>query len=283
MNAMAEKRMFSSLILDNDEFMDMPVESQMLYIRLNMAADDRGFCDNPKMVMKLCGACNDSIKLLLTKKFILQSKCRQSVVVVKHWWTNNNVRKERFKETKYMDVLDELYYDSNKNYSQNPNDGHIPCIINGKPIWPPDIPELMSSAVPELPPMGTQLAPNGYPTGVQPGDQWVPQNRIDKNRLDKGSIGESKRDAFDQFWDEFPKKSGDIRQAYQEYLLAIEDAKPEELLEALRKQVEAADEDDLKYFHGAAVWLRNREWKKPVTASKKNPVRKFEPTVFEDI
>lgn len=91
------------------------------------------------------------------------------------------------------------------------------------------------------------------------------------------------QDSFDQFWDEFPKKSGDIRQAYQEYLLAIEDAKPEELLEALRKQVEAADEDDLKYFHGAAVWLRNREWKKPVAASKKKPVRKFEPTVFEDI
>lgn len=90
-------------------------------------------------------------------------------------------------------------------------------------------------------------------------------------------------DAFDRFWDEFPKKTGDIRQAYQEYLFAIEDAKPEELLEALRKQVEAADEDDLKYFHGAAVWLRNREWKKPVTTSKKKPVRKFEPTVFEDI
>ena len=90
------------------------------------------------------------------------------------------------------------------------------------------------------------------------------------------------KDAFEQFWDEYPKKSGDIRVTYQEYLFATEDVKPEELLDALRKQVAAADEDELKYFHSADKWLRNREWKKPVTASKKKPERKFEQTDFEN-
>lgn len=91
------------------------------------------------------------------------------------------------------------------------------------------------------------------------------------------------KDSFDEFWDTYPKKTGDIRLTYQEYLFAIEETKPEVLLEALKKQVEAADEDDLKYFHSADKWLRNREWKKPVTASKKkNARRPFEPTQFDD-
>lgn len=90
-------------------------------------------------------------------------------------------------------------------------------------------------------------------------------------------------DAFEIFWDTYPKKTGDIRLTYQEYLFAIEETKPEVLLEALKKQVEAADEDDLKYFHSADKWLRNREWKKPVTRSKKkNERRPFEPTQFDD-
>lgn len=192
---MAEKRMFSNLILNNDDFIEMPNEAQMLYIRLNMAADDRGICDSPRTIMRTCGASNDSMKLLIAKKFVLIPSCKPTVVVIKHWWIHNNTRKERFKETKHIDVVSELYYDDNKSYSQNPNDGHISCVLNGKLIWPPDLPELMGGIVPALPSSGTQPAPVGYPTGTQrvpnghpTGTHWVPQNRLDKNRLDKISV-----------------------------------------------------------------------------------------------
>ena len=145
------------------------------------------------------------------------------------------------------------------------------------------------SKYPEPPKMPEETAGSPKPT-VSHGDPPKPtvSQRLESNPIQSNTNTytntntKSMQDLFDQFWDEFPKKTGDIRQAYQEYLLAIEDAKPEELLEALRKQVEVADEDGLKYFHGAAVWLRNREWKKPVTASKKKPVRKFEQTDFEN-
>lgn len=181
---MAEKRMFSNLILNNDDFIEMPAEAQMLYIRLNMAADDRGICDSPRTVMRSCGASNDSMKLLIAKKFILLPAIKPSVVVIKHWWVHNNARKERFKETKHTDVISELFYDDNKSYSQNPNDGHISCVLNGKLIWPPELPEIMENLSPSLPAAGTQPAPNGYPTDTQP----APQNRLDKNRLDKVSV-----------------------------------------------------------------------------------------------
>ena len=203
---MAEKRMLSRLVLDNDEFMEMPTEAQMLYVRLNLAADDRGICDSPRTVMKLCGASNDSMKLLISKKFILSPECRPSVIVIKHWWTNNTARKERFKETKYTDVLSSLYYDDNKSYSQNPYDGHISCVKDGSLIWPPDIPELIAAAstgnhlpppsVSTLPedsvtnwhPSGTQAAPNGSTDGCTHSANPVPQNRIDKNRLEQVSL-----------------------------------------------------------------------------------------------
>lgn len=183
---MAEKRMFSNLILNNDDFIEMPAEAQMLYVRLNMAADDRGICDSPRTVMRSCGASNDSMKLLIAKKFILLPAIKPSVVVIKHWWVHNNARKERFKETKHTDVISELFYDDNKSYSQNPNDGHISCVLNGKLIWPPDLPEIMENLAPSLPPADTQPAPIGYPADTQP----APQNRIEENRLDKVSLEE---------------------------------------------------------------------------------------------
>ena len=37
---MAERRMFCRSILESDAFMDMPAESQMLYVHLSMAAVD---------------------------------------------------------------------------------------------------------------------------------------------------------------------------------------------------------------------------------------------------
>ena len=128
------------------------------------------------------------MKLLIAKKFVLLPTCKPSVVVIKHWWVHNNVRKERFKETKHTDVMSELFYDDNKSYSQNPNDGHISCILNGKLIWPPDLPEIFSEMLPSLPPTDTQRVPNGYPMDTQ----RVPQNRIEENRLNQISVDQDR-------------------------------------------------------------------------------------------
>ncbi len=126
---MAERRMFCKSIIESDAFMDMPAEAQMLYIRLNMAADDDGFCDNPRSVMRACGAGNDTMKILIAKKFVLTfDKKDNFIVVIKHWRMNNYIRKDTYHETKYKEFMRELYYDENQSYSLNPGDGHIPCL-----------------------------------------------------------------------------------------------------------------------------------------------------------
>ena len=126
---MAERRMFAKSIIESDQFMDMPAEAQMLYIHLNMASDDDGFCDKPRQIMRQCGASNDSMKLLIAKKFVLTFEKNDGfIVVIKHWRMNNYLRKDTYHETKYKEFMREMYLDENNSYSMNPNDGHRPCL-----------------------------------------------------------------------------------------------------------------------------------------------------------
>ena len=52
-------------IVDSDAFLDMPLSTQCLYFHLNMRADDDGFIDKPKRIMKIVGASDDDLKLLI--------------------------------------------------------------------------------------------------------------------------------------------------------------------------------------------------------------------------
>ena len=114
--------------------MDMPAEAQALYFHLCMAADDDGFCDNPRSIMRSCGASNDTMKLLISKKFVLTFEKNDGfIVVVKHWRLNNYIRKDTYHETKYKEFMRELYFDENQSYSMNPGDGHVPCIPQSIP------------------------------------------------------------------------------------------------------------------------------------------------------
>ena len=121
--------MFCKSIIESDTFLDMPAEAQILYVHLNMNSDDDGFCDNPRSIMRACGASNDSMKLLIAKKFILTfDKNDGFIVVVKHWRMNNYIRRDTYHESKYKEFMRELYYDENQSYSMNPGDGHVPCL-----------------------------------------------------------------------------------------------------------------------------------------------------------
>lgn len=126
---MAERRMMAKSITESDAFLSMPAEAQALYLHLNMAADDDGFVSNPRTVMRMCSSSDDSMKILIGRKFVLTfQKDDNFIVVIKHWRINNYIRKDTYRETKYKEYLRELYYDENQSYSLNPGDGHKPCL-----------------------------------------------------------------------------------------------------------------------------------------------------------
>lgn len=97
--------MFSQTIIENDAFLDMPLSTQMLYVHLSMNADDYGFV-SPKRVMRMVGANEDDLKLLLLKRYLLSFE--SGVVVIKHWHLNNTIRKDRSIPTTYDKELKTL-------------------------------------------------------------------------------------------------------------------------------------------------------------------------------
>lgn len=116
---MAERRMIAKTIIDSDAFLDMPASARLLYYDLNMRADDDGFINAPKKIMRMTGASPDDINMLILKKFIISFE--SGVVVIKHWKVHNYIRKDMYHETKYVEEKSLLYLDENNAYTQNSN------------------------------------------------------------------------------------------------------------------------------------------------------------------
>ena len=106
--------MFAKTIIDSDAFLDMPVTSQLLYFHLSMRADDDGFVNKPKSVMRMVGCKEDDLKLLFVKKFLIPFD--SGVVVIKHWKIHNYIRKDTYTETKYKEEKSALELDENSAY-----------------------------------------------------------------------------------------------------------------------------------------------------------------------
>lgn len=108
---MAERRMFAKTIIDSDLFLDMPQSSQLLYFHLSMRADDDGFINNPKSIMRNAKCNDDDLKLLVVKQFIIPFE--NGVVVIKHWRIHNYIKSDRYKPTSYQNEKDQLSLENN--------------------------------------------------------------------------------------------------------------------------------------------------------------------------
>ena len=94
---MAERRMFAKTIIDSDAFLDMPPAAQLLYFHLAMRADDDGFVNKPKSILRLTGCTEEDLKYLAEEKFLIPFD--SGVVVVRHWHVHNYIRKDAYTET----------------------------------------------------------------------------------------------------------------------------------------------------------------------------------------
>lgn len=121
---MAEKRMFSKRVIDSDAFLDMPSSTQNLYFHLNMRADDDGFLDNPKKIMRIVGCKDDDLKLLIAKRYLLIFE--SGVIVIKHWRLHNVIRSDRKKDTLYQEEYSTLNHKKDGAYTDRQTvDGQV--------------------------------------------------------------------------------------------------------------------------------------------------------------
>lgn len=133
---MAERRMFAKTIIDSDAFIDMPMSARLLYYDLSMRADDDGFVNSPKKIMRMVGASQDDLSILILRKFIIPFD--SGIVVIKHWRIHNYIRKDMYHETKYKDERATLSIDENNAYTQSDTIPLQPCNdVRNEPVTNP--------------------------------------------------------------------------------------------------------------------------------------------------
>ena len=116
---MAERRMFTKKVTDDDNFMALSSSAQALYLHLSMSADDDGFCNQVSVAMFKAHASIQDLQSLLEKRYIYQFE--NGVIVIKHWRMANALRKDRYTPTAFQEELSKLQLKSNGSYTWLPN------------------------------------------------------------------------------------------------------------------------------------------------------------------
>lgn len=116
---MAERRMFSKAVVSSARFLRMPQTSRLLYYDLGMAADDDGVVE-AFTVLRTTGAAEDDLRVLAAKGFITVLN-EDLVSYITDWRINNQLRKDRYHQSVYAELLVKL------------TDGNQP-----EPLWQPD-------------------------------------------------------------------------------------------------------------------------------------------------
>lgn len=118
---MAERRMFTKKITDDDRFVSLPSSAQALYLHLSMSADDDGFSNQVSASMFKAHASTADLEMLLERKYLYQFA--DGVIVIKHWRMANALRKDRYTKTAFQNDMEKLCLDENGAYTMSDHDG----------------------------------------------------------------------------------------------------------------------------------------------------------------
>ena len=200
---MADRRMFTKKVTDDDNFMQLSSSAQALYLHLTMSADDDGFCNQVSLAMFKAHASVQDLQSLLERRYIYQFE--NGVIVIKHWRMANALRKDRYTPTAFREELARLQIKENGSYT-----------------WLPD---------------GCQVVADWLP------QDRVDKNRLDKSSLEKDRREEDNgasvclsnekfAEVLSYYMDNFDTEPGRI-----EYIKAMAQTNPDKVLAALQKCV----------------------------------------------
>ena len=111
---MAKKRMLSIDVIESDEFCSLPASAQCLYLHLCMNADDDGFVDKWKSILRYLGVRRAMLDRLIDAGYLIEMP--REVLLVADWRRHNVVRMDRYSESAYKSLLDTLDRQPNGRY-----------------------------------------------------------------------------------------------------------------------------------------------------------------------
>ena len=112
---MAEKRMLTKKVTDDENFINLSSSAQALYLHLSMSADDDGFTSQISVSMFKAHASVQDMEALLEKRYIYQFD--NGVIVIKHWRMANALRKDRYTPTTFTEEMAMLDIKENGAYT----------------------------------------------------------------------------------------------------------------------------------------------------------------------
>ena len=235
---MAERRMFTKKITDDDHFLNLSSPAQALYLHLSMNADDDGFCNQITASMFKAHASVTDLEALLKNRYIYQFD--SGVIVIKHWRMANALRKDRYTPTAFKNEMAMLKVGENGAYKL------------------PDNNDMVAERLPN----GCRLVAERLPQ-VSIGKVSIDKNNKNNISCNGNSIIEvlSKKEMwFESFWEIYPKHQ-DKKKAKQKFLKLCKDEKKyQEIMQGLRNVLPVWAKKDTKYIPMPTTWLNGERW-----------------------
>lgn len=234
---MAERRMFTKRVTDDDHFIGLSASAQALYLHLMMVADDDGFCNQVAVCMFKAHASSSDLEALLANRYLYQFE--NGVIVIKHWRMANALRKDRYTPTAFQEELAHLELKDNGSYT------------------------LVAERLPD----GCQMVAACLPQ-VRLGKDSIGQDRLEKDNNTLTLKGSNVcATGFDEFWAAYPRKKNkeQARKAFNK----LKGVKLQELLDAIERQKHSRDwtKDGGQYIPYPATWLNAGGWEDEVRES----------------
>lgn len=235
---MAERRMFTKKITDDDHFLNLSSPAQALYLHLSMNADDDGFCNQITASMFKAHASVTDLEALLKNRYIYQFD--SGVIVIKHWRMANALRKDRYTPTAFKNEMAMLKVGENGAYKL------------------PDNNDMVAERLPN----GCRLVAERLPQ-VSIGKVSIDKNNKNNISCNGNSIIEvlSKKEMwFESFWEIYPKHQ-DKKKAKQKFLKACTNEKEyKAIMDGLRNVLPVWAKKDTKYIPMPTTWLNGERW-----------------------
>ena len=242
---MAERRMFTKKITDDDHFLNLSSSAQALYLHLSMNADDDGFCNQITASMFKAHASVTDLEALLKNRYIYQFD--SGVIVIKHWRMANALRKDRYTPTAFKNEMAMLKVGENGAYKL------------------PDNNDMVAERLPN----GCQLVAERLPQ-VSIGKVSIDKNNKNNISCNKNSeieVLDQKEMWFESFWEIYPKHQ-DKKKAKQKFLKLCKDEKKyQEIMQGLRNVLPIWAKKDTKYIPMPTTWLNGERWNDEVDMS----------------
>lgn len=111
--------MFARTVTESDGFLDLSKDAQLLWFHLGLIADDDGFLNGTRRVMRLCGIDESALSELVNAGFLLEFD--SGVFLIRDWLINNQLRGDRYHETTFKHEKSQVSLDESKRYTWLPN------------------------------------------------------------------------------------------------------------------------------------------------------------------